>query len=95
MLIAAVPAETIDAWMAASPALDPRRLMPALMRAGEGSELSSSQADVLRYVEFCLSQLSSTDATVHNLAVGYSSIRTPPLRAHTLLMTTTYHRLPQ
>ncbi|BDA49156.1 Vacuolar protein sorting-associated protein 18 homolog [Coccomyxa sp. Obi] len=68
-LIAAVPAETIDAWMSALPALHPRRLMPALMRSGNGSELCCSHADALRYVEFCLSQLSSTDTTVHNLAV--------------------------
>lgn len=69
-LIAAVPAETIDGWMSALPALQPRRLMPALMRSGNGSELCCSHADALRYVEFCLSQLSSTDTTVHNLAVS-------------------------
>ena len=69
-LIAAVPAETIDAWMSALPPLHPRRLMPALMRSGNGSELCCSHADALRYMEFCLSQLKSTDTTVHNLAVS-------------------------
>ncbi len=70
--MAAVPAETIDSWVAASPPLDPRRLMPALMRA-EGRELHqrprAPQADALRYVQFCISRLGSTDPTVHNLAV--------------------------
>lgn len=66
-----MPSETIDAWMAAAPPLDPRRLLPALMRIAEESAPgpSSLQQEALRYVEYCISKLSSTDPAVHNLAV--------------------------
>ena len=71
--MAAVPAETIDSWIAASPPLDPRRLMPALMRAEGGDPHArprTPQAEALRYVQFCIARLGSTDPTVHNLAVS-------------------------
>jgi hypothetical protein len=35
-LVAAAPRETVDAWIAARPPLDPRRLLPALVRFGGG-----------------------------------------------------------
>jgi hypothetical protein len=57
----------VDAWIAAAPPLEPRRLMPALMRLED--EQRSSQAVALRYVQFCIGRLASTDPTVHNLAV--------------------------
>ena len=48
--------------------------MPALMRAEGGDPLPPTrprapQAEALRYVQFCIARLGSTDATVHNLAV--------------------------
>jgi hypothetical protein len=66
-----MPAETIDAWKAASPPLDPRRLLPALMRIAEeaGPVPSKLQEEALRYVEHCISKLDSSDPAVHNLAV--------------------------
>lgn len=93
-LIAAVPAETIDAWMSALPALHPRRLMPALMRSGNGSELCCPHADALRYVEFCLAQLNSTDTTVHNLAVRATIVLSVPTTAIECLLYTTRQALP-
>lgn len=74
-LLAAMPSDTIDAWMAASPPLDPRRLLPALMRIAEGSAPSAAapsslQEEALRYVEYCIHKLGSTDSAVHNLAVS-------------------------
>ena len=73
-LLAAVPGETIDAWIACKPPLDARRLLPALMNACEASPASQLQRYALRFVEHCISQLQSTDTTLHNLAVCYTLI---------------------
>ena len=57
-------------WKAARPALDPRRLLPALLRLGEPSAAQGPRAEALRYVQFCISHLESTDLALHNLAVS-------------------------
>jgi len=68
-LLAAVPGYTIDAWIACKPPLDARRLLPALMNACEATQDSHMQLYALHFVEHCISQLQSTDTTLHNLAV--------------------------
>ena len=73
-LLAAVPGDTIDAWIACKPPLDARRLLPALMNACEASPASQLQNYALRFVEHCISQLQSTDTTLHNLAVCHALI---------------------
>lgn len=60
----------VDAWMVAQPPLDPRRLLPALLRWGEVGAPAAARVHALRYVQFCIARLSSTDPAVHNLAVG-------------------------
>ena len=77
-LLAAVPGDTIDAWVACKPPLDARRLLPALMNACEASPASQLQKYALRFVEHCISQLQSTDTTLHNLAVCYTPIYWSP-----------------
>lgn len=67
-LVAAAPGPTVDAWLAAQPPLEPRRLLPALLRLGEAGAPKQARADALRYVRFCVGRLGSTDAAVHNLA---------------------------
>jgi hypothetical protein len=52
----------------AQPPLEPRRLLPALLRLGEPGAPAGARADALRYVRFCVGRLRSTDAAVHNLA---------------------------
>jgi len=52
----------------AQPPLEPRRLLPALLRLGEPGAPAAARADALRYVRFCVGRLRSTDAAVHNLA---------------------------
>lgn len=69
-----MPGDTIDAWIACKPPLDARRLLPALMNACEASPASQLQKYALRFVEHCISQLQSTDTTLHNLAVCYTLI---------------------
>ena len=59
----------VDAWMAVQPPLDARRLLPALLRWGEEGAPATARSHALRYVQFCLQRLGSTDAAVHNLAV--------------------------
>ncbi|KAK9832068.1 hypothetical protein WJX81_003754 [Elliptochloris bilobata] len=69
-LVAAAPGPTVDAWLAAQPPLEPRRLLPALLRLGEAGAPKQARTDALRYVRFCVGRLGSTDAAVHNLAVA-------------------------
>lgn len=71
-LLAAVPGDTIDAWIACKPPLDARRLLPALINACEASPASQLQNYALRFVEHCMSHLHSTDTTLHNLAVRHT-----------------------
>lgn len=60
----------VDAWMAVQPPLDPRRLLPALLRWGEIGAPASARAQALRYVQFCIARLASADTALHNLAVS-------------------------
>ena len=60
----------VDVWTAARPALDPRRLLPALLRLGEPSAAKGPRAEALRYIQFCMSRLESTDLALHNLTVS-------------------------
>jgi hypothetical protein len=81
-LVAAAPRETVDSWIAARPPLDPRRLLPALVRfggagggggggAGRGDEAEEQCArHVLRYLLHATGELGCEDQAVHNLAVA-------------------------
>ncbi|KAK9814445.1 hypothetical protein WJX72_006013 [[Myrmecia] bisecta] len=75
VLMASAPRETVDAWMTGVPALDPRRLLPALMRFGEVAASAECQAEALRYVHHCIGRLQTTDPAVHNLAVALISLQ--------------------
>ena len=55
--------------MAVHPPLDPRRLLPALLRFGEPGAPRGPREEALRYVHFCMARLQSTDLALHNLAV--------------------------
>lgn len=63
----------VDAWMAASPALEPRRLLPALLRCAEEGSAPACRAHALRYVRFCIQGQQSEDPSIHQLAVGFRS----------------------
>ena len=83
-LLAAVPGDTIDAWIACKPPLDARRLLPALMNACEATQDSQLQSYALRFVEHCISQLQSTDTTLHNLAVRQLYLESHQLQSYVL-----------
>jgi len=73
-LLEAAPGETVDAWIQAGSKLDPRRLMPALVRCDEPAARGECLAQALRYVEFAIHELGCDDSALHNLAVSlYSS----------------------
>jgi hypothetical protein len=59
--------------MGVQPPLDPRRLVPALLRCGERGSPPALRQEALRYIDFCIRHLESSDAAVHNLAVSPST----------------------
>ncbi|KXZ53919.1 hypothetical protein GPECTOR_6g837 [Gonium pectorale] len=73
-LVAAAAEEAVDAFIAERPPLDPRRLLPALLRYGEPESEPAARRHVLRYVEFAIEALGTTDIVVHNLAVALYSL---------------------
>eukprot|EP00850_Spirogloea_muscicola_P002070 SM000008S22159 [mRNA] locus=s8:142254:150448:+ [translate_table: standard] len=67
-LITLDPQGTIDAWVAAGALLDPRRLMPALIR--DTSTLKGGDVEIVRYLEYCVRKLRSEDPAIHNLLLS-------------------------
>lgn len=59
----------VEAWIGLQPPLDPRRLVPALLRCAEAGAPISLRQEAIRYVDFCIRQLESTEPAIHNLAV--------------------------
>ncbi|GLI64360.1 hypothetical protein VaNZ11_007601 [Volvox africanus] len=73
-LVAAAAEEAVDFFISQRPPLDPRRLLPALLRYGEPHSPPMERQCVLRYVEFAIEELGTTDSVVHNLAVALYSL---------------------
>ncbi|KAL6750360.1 hypothetical protein V8C86DRAFT_2814246 [Haematococcus lacustris] len=73
-LVAAAPQETVDHLIAARPPLEPRLLIPALLRFVEPGASAAGRAAVLRYVEYALEVLKSQDKAVHNLAAALHTL---------------------
>jgi hypothetical protein len=60
-LLAAATQETVDFFIAAGSTLDPRQLLPALVRFGEPGTAAAKREQVLRYVSFALDHLRCKD----------------------------------
>lgn len=60
-LLAAATQETVDFFIAAGSSLDPRQLLPALVRFGEPGTPLAKREQVMRYVGFALDQLHCSD----------------------------------
>lgn len=60
-LLAAAPQETVDFLIAAGSTLDPRQLLPALVRFGEPGTPAAKREQALRYASFALDHLRCND----------------------------------
>jgi hypothetical protein len=69
-LVSLAPAQTIQAWIEASPPLDPRRLLPALLHLAERTAPPAARAEALRYVRHCVDRQGCVDTAVHNFIVA-------------------------
>jgi hypothetical protein len=76
-LLAAATQETVDFFIAAGSTLDPRQLLPALVRFGEPGTAAAKREQVLRYVSFALDHLRCNDRYG---AISSRDITTPVLR---------------
>ena len=77
VLMTHVPAELVDIMMR-HPDLNPRNLIPALLNYTKEFKGSLSQNQAARYLLFCINQLRSTDAAVHNTLISiYASHPSP------------------
>ena len=62
---ARVPAATVEAWIAAGEHLEPRRLIPALMRYSSpegGAEKEDGRREAIRYLEHAIHALAPQDS---------------------------------
>eukprot|EP01116_Phalansterium_solitarium_P021883 TRINITY_DN700_c0_g2_i4.p1 TRINITY_DN700_c0_g2~~TRINITY_DN700_c0_g2_i4.p1 ORF type:complete len:1144 (-),score=456.35 TRINITY_DN700_c0_g2_i4:184-3615(-) len=72
-----LPAELVNAWMASAPgALEPRKLLPALMRFDDAQPDCIGVEQAIRYLAYCVDSLSVTDAALHNYLLSLYARRT-------------------
>jgi vacuolar protein sorting-associated protein 18 len=69
-LVSLAPAQTVQAWIEASPPLDSRRLLPALLHLAERTAPPAARAEALRYVRHCVDRQGCVDTAVHNFIVA-------------------------
>lgn len=58
--------ETVESWMATKN-LNPRKLIPAMMRYSSEPHAKNETHEVIKYLEFCVHRLLNEDPGVHNL----------------------------
>uniref|UniRef100_A0A8C4Z7G0 Vacuolar protein sorting-associated protein 18 homolog n=1 Tax=Gadus morhua TaxID=8049 RepID=A0A8C4Z7G0_GADMO len=65
VLMQHIPKKVVDAWIQMGKRLDPKKLIPALMNY---SQMGSTQQikETIRYMEFCVYQLTVTEEAIHN-----------------------------
>jgi hypothetical protein len=68
-LAALDPAQAVQAWIAAAPPLDPRRLLPALLPLAAPGAPPAARAEALRYAQHAASRLGCADAALHDFIV--------------------------
>ncbi|KAF8369981.1 hypothetical protein HHK36_031994 [Tetracentron sinense] len=61
--------ETVESWMATNN-LNPRRLIPAMMRYSSEPHAKNEAHEVIKYLEFCVHRLLNEDPGVHNLLLS-------------------------
>lgn len=68
-LIMLDPYETVEFWMT-SDSLNPRRLIPALMRYSSKPHPKDKPHEAVKYLEFCIQRQQNEDGAVHNLLLS-------------------------
>uniref|UniRef100_A0A1D1YN30 Vacuolar protein sorting-associated protein 18 n=1 Tax=Anthurium amnicola TaxID=1678845 RepID=A0A1D1YN30_9ARAE len=58
--------ETVESWMTTNN-LNPRKLIPAMMRYSNEPHAKNETHEVIKYLEFCVHRLQNEDPGVHNL----------------------------
>lgn len=61
--------ETVEAWMTTKN-LNPRKLIPAMMRYSSEPHAKNETHEVIKYLEFCVHRLQNEDPGVHNLLLS-------------------------
>jgi vacuolar protein sorting-associated protein 18 len=69
-LVTLAPAQTVQAWMEASPALNPSRLLPALLPLAKPGAPPAMRAEALRFARYCFERHGSADSALHNLVIA-------------------------
>ncbi|KAI5058038.1 hypothetical protein GOP47_0026208 [Adiantum capillus-veneris] len=68
-LIMLDPYETVEFWMTMEN-LNPRRLIPALMRYSSKPHSKDEPHEAIKYLEFCVQRQQNRDSAVHNLLLS-------------------------
>ncbi|THG19953.1 hypothetical protein TEA_021574 [Camellia sinensis var. sinensis] len=61
--------ETVESWMTTKN-LNPRKLIPAMMRYSSEPHAKNETHEVIKYLEFCVHRLQNEDPGVHNLLLS-------------------------
>lgn len=61
--------ETVESWMATNN-LNPRKLIPAMMRYSSEPHAKNETHEVIKYLEYCVLRLHNEDPGVHNLLLS-------------------------
>lgn len=75
--MAHVPNDLVDILMR-HPELDSRKLIPALLNYNKKQDMPLSQNQAVRYLNYCINALRSTDGAIHNTLISiYASDSSP------------------
>ncbi|XP_058090149.1 vacuolar sorting protein 18 isoform X2 [Magnolia sinica] len=69
--------ETVESWMTRSN-LNPRSLIPAMMRYSSEPHAKNETHEVIKYLEFCVHRLLNEDPGVHNLLLSLYAKQVDP-----------------
>lgn len=64
--------ETVESWMVTKN-LNPRKLIPAMMRYASEPHAKNETHEVIKYLEFCVHRLNNEDPGIHNLLLSLYS----------------------
>jgi hypothetical protein len=77
VLVAHVPNELVDILMR-HPELDSRKLIPALLNYNNDQAIPLSQNQAVRYLNYCINALNTTDGAIHNTLISIYAADSSP-----------------